>query len=199
MLGLSSGMTSVSAPSSRQLIGTYTADWSSGVDGWTNHTTNNGTWTFTRVASFGGKSNVLQVDITADENDGTSGVRKSTGLSTLQGDYLETTFDIYLDSTQGATDRWDGSDDVITYVYQPGFDTETFDVEQNKWASISTVQGATLTNATLLGDSEPSDIPVHANDTAIVYWTSEGDRPLNGARFYLCNYVVKHYRSQLFT
>ena len=199
MLGLSSGIASVSAPSSRQLIGTYTADWSSGVDGWTNHTNNNGTWTFTRVASFGGKSNVLQVDITADENDGTSGATKNTGLSKLQGDYFETTFDIYLDSTQGATDRWDGSDDVITYAYQPGFDVDVFNVEQNKWASISTVQGATLTNATLYSDAEPPDIPTGSNATTLVYWTSAGDRPLNGARFYLCNYVVKQYRSQLFT
>ena len=199
MLGLSSGITSVSAPSSRQLIATYTADWSSGVDGWTNHGGNNGTWTFTRVASFGGKSNVLQVDITADENDGTSGASKNAGFSTLQGDYFETTFDIYLDSTQGATDRWDGSDDVTTYVYQPGFDVDVFTVEQNKWASVSTVQGATLTNATLTSDPEPQDIPTSQNKNALIYWTENGDQPLNGARFYLCNYVVKHYRSQLFT
>tara|TARA_R100000081_G_C4734523_1_gene125311 strand:+ start:114 stop:713 length:600 start_codon:yes stop_codon:yes gene_type:complete len=199
MLGLGSGIIAPQAPSSRQLIGTYTADWSSGVDGWTDWTSNSGTWTFTRVASFGGKSNVLQVDITADETGNASGATKNTGLSTLRGDYLETTFDIYLDSTQGATDRWSGSDNVVTQVYQPGFDNDAFNIEQNKWASVSTVQGATLTNATLSSDNEPPDIPSGQNDIAIVYWTTGGDRPLNGARFYLCNYVVKHYRSQLFT
>jgi hypothetical protein len=212
MLGLSSGIITPQAPSSRQLIGTHTADWSSGVDNWTGHSNNDGTWNFTRIASFEGsdgaggtvtKNNVLQVDVTADET-GFCGIQNANlTITSKPGDYIVTTFDIYLDSTQGGTttDRWNGSDDVGLYLQCMAAYDYPIQVEQDKWASISTIQGATLTNASLNETSKyVSDLTSYVNNDVLIYLpTSSGDLPRNGARLYLANFVVKHYRSQLFT
>jgi len=208
MLGLSSGLTSVSAPSSRVLLQTYTADWSSDVDGWTDYSGNDANFTFTRISSFGGsdgaggtvtKNNVLQVDVNANET-GYSGFGKDIAFNLQKGDYVELTFSIYLDSTQGAGDRWNGSDDVRWGVSQIGGELDHFDIEQNKWATISTVIGATLTNATLSSDLQPEDLVIiDTNDTILLYVYREEDRPLDGARIYIADVVQKHYRSALFT
>ena len=199
MLGLSSGIIAPQAPSSRQLIGTYTADWSSDVDGWTDYSGNDSAWTFARVASFGGKSNVLQADVTSDET-GPSGLLKSAPITAKQGDYIELTCDIYLDSTQGATDRWNGSDDVTMYLHHLGTYDYPFAIEQDKWASISTVQGATLTNASINEIYKyKSDLASFNAASIYFYFPISSDYPLNGARIYIANLVAKHYRSQLFT
>ena len=200
MLGLSSGIIAPQAPSSRQLMGTYTADWSSDVDGWTDYYDNDSGWTFARVASFGGKSNVLRADVTSDET-GNSGLAKYNFTSSpKQGDYIELTCDIYLDSTQGAGDRWNGSDDVSMYLHHLGAYDYPFIIEQDKWASISTVQGATLTNASLNETSKyASDLSLFNGNDIYFYFPVSSDYPLNGARIYLANLVAKHYRSQLFT
>ena len=207
MLGLGSSIIASSAPNKLELIATYTADWSSGVDSWTDIGLNDTPFTIARIASFGGsdgaggtvtKNNVLQVDVNADET-GLSGIQRANPFTTKAGDIVETTFDIYLDSTQGAEDRWSGTDDVRVYVTQPGWDTESFDVEQNKWASISTVNGATLTNATLNQDANTSDTMTNVPTMSQIYFAeSVGDEPLEDARFYVANLVVKQYRSTLF-
>ena len=111
MLGLGSSIIASSAPSKLELIATYTADWSSGVDSWTDMSSNDASFTIARIASFSGKSNVLQVDVNADET-GLSGIQRANPFTTKAGDIVETTFDIYLDSKQGATDRWSGKDEV---------------------------------------------------------------------------------------
>ena len=200
MLGLSSGIIAPQAPSSRQLIGTYTADWSSDVDGWTNMSENDSDWTLARVASFGGKSNVLRADVTSDET-GTSGFGKFNFTnSPKQGDYIELTCDIYLDSTQGAGNRWDGSDDISMYLHHLGAYDYPFVIEQDKWASISTVQGATLTNASINEIYKyKSDLSSFNGNDIYMYFPVSNDMPLNGARLYVANLVAKHYRSQLFT
>ena len=195
MLGLSSGVIASQAPSSRQLIGTHTADWSSGVDNWTGHGSNDGTWNLTRIASFEGsdgaggtvtKNNVLQVDVTADET-GFCGIQNTNlTITSKSGDYIVTTFDIYLDSTGGGTtpDRWNGSDDVALYLQCLGSYDYIIQVEQDKWASISTIQGATLTNASLTETSKyRSDLTSFVNNDVLIYLpTSSGDLPRNGIK-----------------
>ena len=190
MLGLSSGLTSVSAPSSRVLLETYTADWSSGIDGWQNYAYNDAEATITRVASFEGKSNVLKVEFNADET-GTTGIFKSNAFSAAlrKGDYIEVTCNIYLDSDPGLlTDRWNGTDDVQTGIQMPGVTTDLFEVAQDGWVSLSTPS-----------EDGDSDLMSSSSDYAYIYFQNAYDRPKDGAVFYVHNYVAKLYRSQLFT
>jgi hypothetical protein len=197
MLGLSSGLTSVSAPSSRVLIETYTADWSSGVDGWANWVSNDVAVTLTRVASFEGKSDVLQVEFNADET-GHCGFIKPNHFSAdvEPGDYIEVTCNIYLDSeydstgdgSDDITDRWDGTDTVSTAIQMPGSTTDFWNVAQNQWVALDSPS-----------EDADGDLAISSGDSTLIYWSSVGDRPKDGARVYIHNFVAKLYRSQLFT
>ena len=190
MLGLSSGLTSVSAPSSRVLLETYTADWSSGIDGWQNYSPNDAAITLTRVASFEGKSNVLKVEFNADETS-ICGVQK-TGLfsaNVRQGDYIEVTCNIYLDSDPGVlTDRWDGTDAVVTAIQMPGSIGDFWTVAQDEWVALDSPS-----------EDADSDLSIGTWDSTLVYFSQVGDLPRDGAVFYLHGYVAKLYRSALFT
>ena len=190
MLGISSGLTSVSAPSSRVLLETYTADWSSDVDGWVSFDSNDAAATLTHGTTFEGKSNTLRVQFNADET-GLAGIQKSTPISTAirKGDYVEVTYDIFLDSAYDSlTDLWDGTDTVTTTLQFPGAQIDGASVTQNEWVSVSTA---------LTGND--SDLAVSSSQNTLIYFNNTNDRPNNGARFYVHNFVVKLYRSQLFT
>lgn len=190
MLGISSGLTSVSAPSSRVLLETYTADWSSDADGWVSYASNDAAATLTHGTTFEGKSNTLRVQFNADET-GLAGIQLATPLSTTirKGDYLEVTYDIYLDSAYDSlTDLWDGTDTVSTSLQFPGAQTDGTLVTQNEWVSVSTV----------LVDND-SDLAMSSAKNTLIYFNNSNDRPNNGARFYVHNFVMKLYRSALFT
>ena len=197
MLGLGSGLTSVSAPSSRVLLETYTADWSSGVDGWGNYSQNDVAVTLTHGVTFGGKSNALRVEFNADET-GTAGFRNSSPFSTAvrQGDYIEITCDIYLESTYDSTgdgsndvtDRWSGTDTVYTTLQMPGVTSDYFHIAQDQWVSLDTPS-----------EDNDVDLTTSTSSALTIYFTSSDDRPKDGARVYLHNFVAKLYRSQLFT
>ena len=193
MLGLGSGITSVSAPSSRVLLETYTADWSSDTDEWISHSGNDVAATLTHGVTFEGKSNALRVEFNANET-GVCGVRILDAFSTTmeQGDYVEVTCDIYLDSAYDSlTDLWTGTDNVTTGMQLPGASTDYFSVAQNTWVSLSTP------SEDLDGDLVQFD----TNDQIIIFFNQGDldDSPKDGARFYVHNFVAKLYRSQLFT
>ena len=200
MLGLSSGLTSVSAPSSRVLLETYTADWSSGVDGWASYSPNDAVATLTGNIDdpFGtSKNNCLRVEFNADETS-ICGIIKS-GLfsaSIRKGDYIEVTCNIYLESeydstgdgSNDVTDRWSGTDDVQTAIQMPGTTSDFFTVAQNQWVALDTPS-----------EDADSDTTTTNTDSMIIFFSNPVDLPKDGARFYLHNFVVKLYRSQLFT
>lgn len=190
MLGLSSGLTSASAPSSRILIETYTADWSSGVDGWSNWVNNDAPVTITRVDSFEGKSNVLKVEFNTDETS-TSGISKSGLFSALirKGDYMEVTCNIYLDSDPGSlTDRWNGTDPVSTGIQMPGTTSDFWTLSQDEWHALDSPSAGA-----------DSDLSASTSDNVFIYFQNSDDLPKDGAVFYVHNFVAKLYRSQLFT
>jgi len=199
MLGLSSGITS-SAPSSRVLIETYTADWSSDADGWTDYSGNDANVTLTGNIDdpFGtGKTNCLRVRFNANET-GTAGFSKINAFSEQirPGDYTEITCNIYIESAYDSTgdgsndktDMWNGSDAVYTGVQMPGSIADFLNVAQDEWVAVST---PSINN--------DSDLAATTSDFMMIYFTNSGDRPKDGARVYIHNFVAKLYRSQLFT
>jgi len=199
MLGLSSGITS-SAPSSRVLIETYTADWSSGADGWTDYSGNDANVTLTGNIddpTGGDKTNCLRVRFNANET-GTAGFSKSNAFSAQirPGDYVEITCNIYIESeydstgdgSNDKTDMWDGSDVVYTGVQMVGSIADFLNIAQDEWVAVST---PSINN--------DSDLAVTASDFMMIYFTNSNDRPKDGARVYVHNFVAKLYRSQLFT
>mgnify|MGYP003111313249 CR=1 FL=1 len=198
MLGLSSGITSV--PSSRVLMETYTADWSSDADGWTDYSGNDANVTLTGNIDnpFGtGKTNCLRVRFNANET-GTAGFTKTGAFSTeiRSGDYTEITFNIYIESAYDSTgdgsndktDMWNGSDAVYTGVQMVGSIADFTNIAQDEWVAVSTPS----INA-------DADIANSISDFMMIYFTSSDDRPKDGARVYIHNFVAKLYRSQLFT
>ena len=199
MLGLSSGITS-SAPSSRVLMETYTADWSSDADGWTDYAANDANVTLTGNIDdpFGtGKTNCLRVQFNANET-GTAGFAKQNAFSTAiqQGDYMEITFNIYIDSAYDSTgdgsddktNMWNGSDVVYTGIQMVGSIADFANIAQDEWVAVST---PSINN--------DSDLAVTTSDYMMIYFTNSDDRPKDGARVYVHNFVAKLYRSQLFT
>ena len=196
MLGLSGGITSVSAPGSRVLLETYTADWSSNTDGWESYGANDAAATLTHGITFEGKSNALRVQFNADpEETNLCGIYRTNPFSTdiHQGDLMVLTYDIHLDSAYDSlTDLWEGVDAVSNMIQITGQVANFFAIAQDTWVSVDTsADSSTYGSGDLVRNT--------GNDSMFVIFNSTDDSPQNGARFYLHNLVAKLYRSQIFT
>ena len=201
MLGLNSGITTSSVPSTTVLLETYTADWSSDTDGWVSYASNDSTATLTHATTFEGKSNTLRVQFNTDpEETGHAGISKPDVFSTTikTGDICVVTFDVYLDSAYDSTgdgsddltDLWEGTDAVTLQTGMIGGRTDSLSVTQNTWVSMDSESDS------------PADIDnaYHGVDNQLeVLFSNTNDSPQNGARFYIHNYVAKLYRTTVFT
>lgn len=191
MLGLGHSITGSALPISWKLIETYTADWSSGVDGWASHSNNDSAATLTHGITFEGKSNALRVQFNADETGtGSSGpgIIKSNAFSnTIQRfDFAEVTCDIYLDSAYDAlTDLWDGTDVVHMRFEMIAGRYDGINVGQNAWVGIDT---------TFDRPPDYDEARALSSDDLAIMFDAADDLPQNGARFYVHNYVAKLYR-----
>ena len=200
MLGLGSGLTSVSSPSGRVLLETYTADWSSDVDGWASYDGNDNPATLTHGVTFEGKSDALRVQFNTDPGEtSAAGISLNSPFSTTlqHGDRVIITTHIYLDSAYDSTGDgsddltglWDGTDIVTVTLQGSGQHSDMWAVAQDEWKLLNT-------------DTNGSDddiVIVPSNANIYVVFQSSGDRPQYKARFYLHGLTAKLYRSQLFT
>ena len=194
MLGLSSGLTSVSAPSSRVLINTYTSDFTSDVDGWGDiggH--NDAAATFTANQSIGGQDGCLKVIAETDET-GIWGLSKSSGIFTnlRKGDYVDVTFKIYLDTTGGAWGTAGASANISMFMNMGGSNYDNMSMAQNTWVDWDS-------KALPVGNLD-ADLANTASSIVNIYNASgASNRPQEHAALFIKNIVIKQYRSALFT
>ena len=194
MLGLSSGITSVSAPSSRVLLNTYTSDFTSDADGWVDYAGNDASNTFTANQSIGGQDNCLKVIVETDET-GIWGFSKSGagGVFTADfspGDYVHVTFKIYLDTTGGAWGTAGAGANFPIYMNMGGGNYDNISMAQNTWVDWDS-------QALPVGNLD-ADIAGTSGGNVNIYSTSS-QRPQEHAAVFIKNIVIKQYRSALFT
>lgn len=180
MLGLGSSLTTSSTPSGLSLLGTYTSDFSSGVDGWGGFNISEGTQTLTANQSIGGVSAALKVSY--DENEEVLfGITQNTpwGEDFEVGDFISVEYKYYSDDQLPA----DGSNINIFFQAGANFSLSRRVSDQGvdgAWHSVSVdlqeITGATSSNAMRIGFS--------AGSTA----------PGSGDSWYVKDIVVKHFR-----
>ena len=118
MLGLSNSIISASAPSTRVLLNTYTADFTSDADGFADSSHNDAAATFTANQSIGGQDGCLKVIAETDES-GLWGLKKSSGAFAAdftQGDHVRVTCKLYLDTTGGAWGTGGAGANIAIYM-----------------------------------------------------------------------------------
>ena len=192
MLGLSSGIITPQAPSSRVLLNTYTADFTSDADGFVDLTSNDAAATFTANQSIGGQDGCLKVIAETDES-GIWGLRKSSGVFTADhsaGDYVHVTCKLYLDTTGGAWGTGGGSANIAIYMNMGRANYDNISMAQNTWVDWD--------SEALPAGALDADIASPANSHFSIYSVSAG-RPAEHAAIFIKDLVVKQYRSQLFT
>ena len=190
MLGLSNGITSVSAPSSRVLLNTYTADFTSDTDGFGDLSHNDTAATFTANQSIGGQDGCLKV-ISETNESGLWGIRKSSGVFTnpLIGDYVHVTGKIYLDTTGGAWGTLGAGANISIYMAM-GSSYDNIAMAQNTWVDFDS---EALPAGALDSDLMPG------TTGGISIYSIGGGPPAEHAAMFIKDLVVKQYRSQLFT
>lgn len=171
MLGLGSGL--FRDPGiSQQLLGTYTSDFTSGIDGWGQY---DAAIIIGGNQSIDGSSGWLKVAFT-ETQDNESGITKSLGWATTAGDLITYEFKIHI--VDGGGD-WDpeGDSDAVTTKWNFG---------QNITANLNLDQTYTRTG----------DMTVQANSadqTARILWAFADDLPQAGAVFYVKDFVLNWY------
>ena len=189
MLGLSNGITSVSAPSSRVLLNTYTADFTSDADGFGDLSHNDVAATFTANQSIGGQDGCLKVIAETNESS-LWGIRKNSGVftSVREGDYIHVTCKIYLDTTGGAWGTGDASAVVPIYMAM-GSTYDNMNVSKNTWVDWD--------SEALPSGALDSDLATGVTPGISIYSINTA-RPAEHAAMFIKDLVVKQYRSQLF-
>jgi len=204
MLGLGSSL--LFGGKVQRLIFEYTSDFTSGVDSWEKWTQTQGTPTISGNDS-GPDGAGGWLKMVFDQNQtSTSGLKRDLGWTgregtaemqeTKKGDYAEISFKIHLVET--GSDHWGGSDNVSIIVsalgdgegglYDSGdqFNTQiggSGGIVQNQTTSIS------LNRYALFQTTDGSYI-----DDVRILFKQTGDKPANGAVFYIKDYNIKIYR-----
>ena len=191
MLGL--GNSIVSGSPSQRLIATYTSDFSSGVDSWAAYSVQ-GTLTLAgNQDGVDGEDDWLKGTFDTNQTSGPSGIsRPNTFTDVRLGDQFSISLKIRIIS---GSDHWDGSDDVLTYLYPVGSDNVS--PPNYLYHTFNAVQDATTTS-----DSGIINVSVFSvSDTSgdlgdiSIRWLLSGDKPKAGAVFYVKDIVVKQYRT----
>ena len=190
------------------LIFEYTSDFTSGVDGWEEYSLTEGSPTISGNDSGpDGAGGWLKMEFDQDQGDVYSGLRRDLGWTARAGtpemqgtkkyDYAEIRFKIHLVET--GSNHWGGTDDVSLTIgalgdgvsgpyasSEPQFpqisQNETNIVNVKRYALYST------THACLQFS------PCSYTDQTRLTFQVMGDKPANGAIFYIKDYNIKIYR-----
>lgn len=169
------------------LWGTYTSDFSSGVDSWAPISIESSSSDLVLSSATGpdGESGWLKGVYGADQTDAYSGIVRSgtwtgntDGNSVSDAKRVEVSAKIYLEND------WDGTDDVTTF-FHGGAVTATSSLNYNTEVAqdaITTVSG--IINLSTTGGS---------NSTVYISWKAANDPPQNTAIFWFKNIVYKIY------
>jgi len=185
MLGLGNGLAKKSLV--RRLINTYTSDFSSGVDSWAAYSVDGTLALAGNQDSVDSENDWLKGTFDTDQTNGGSGITRANTFTDVQlGDQFSISVKIRIIS---GDDHWDGSDDVITFLYPVG---------SNNYPLISA--GNAVQDDTTTLDSGIIAIPVYDTDPStvgdiVIQWQIPGDKPKAGAVFYVKDIVVKQYRT----
>ena len=180
MLGLGSSLTTSSTPLGLSLLGTYTSDFSSGVDGWGGFNISEGTQTLTANQSIGGVSAALKVSY--DENEEVLfGIAQNTPWSEdfKVGDFISVEYKYYSDDQSPA----DAAN--ISIFLQAGSSFHS-----SRRVSDTGVDGAWHTVSVTL-----QQITGGTNNNSMRIGFSAGSSaPGSGDSWYIKDIVVKHFR-----
>ena len=192
MLGLGGSIVSSSKPPTLEVINTYTSDFSSGIDSWAAYSVQG---TLTLAGNQDGvdsEDNWLKGTFDTNQTDGLSGIKRPDTFDDVQlGDQFSISLKIRIIS---GSDHWDGSDDVLTYLYPVGSDNVS--PPNYLYHAFNAVQDATTTpDSGIINVSvfSVSDASGDLGDISI-RWLLSGDKPKAGAVFYVKDIVVKQYR-----
>ncbi len=191
MLGL--GNSIVNGSPSQRLIATYTSDFSSGVDSWAAYSVQ-GTLTLAgNQDGVGGEDDWLKGTFDTNQTSGPSGISRANTFTDVRlGDQFSISLKLRIIS---GSDHWDGSDDVLTYLYPVGSDNVS--PPNYLYHAFNAVQDATTTpDSGIINVSvfNVSDVSGDLGDISI-RWLFSGDKPKAGAVFYVKDIVVKQYRT----
>ena len=190
MLGLSNSIIS-SIPKIR-LLGSYTSDFSSGVDGWTNYSIGGSPTIQGAQNRPGGSGDANWLKCAFDTTQtNICGLKKediTTGWVRSANDIFTVSFKCWFHNESG-TD-WGGTDAIYTSfragVYDSG-DTWT-DASKHSFSPGFTQDEQNEADTGLSGPIGSASY----NDLNI-YWSLAGDFPLEDAEFYIKDIVVKFY------
>lgn len=189
MLGLGSGIYMGSPTLKLKLLGTYTSDFTSDVDGWVAHNVE-GDLELEAGENAPGYSGDDWLKGTFDTSQThSSDLKKTSMFSIEQGDYWQVSWKIYLDNPGGG-DFWDHPLDPGTTHSTTGIlgnigNAGEFETPQEEvYSASSSIRGPVTTTG-------------GGNNTAYIRLTSTVDLPLAGAVFYIKDIVWKHYRYTL--
>ena len=188
MLGL--GNSIIGGGVNDRLLGTYTSDFSSGVDGWTDLAVE-GTLTLTGGNNRPGGSgdpNWLKGAFDTNQS-GYGGIMKnnlSPSWTRTNSDYFTISYKIWLHNVSG--EDWGGTDTVHT-VSSVGYWTGSTVAPSSSVGD----HGVTQDEEYTVSKNGSKAIGHAAYQTVHIYWTLTGDTPLADAEFYIKDVVVKFY------
>ena len=196
------------------LIFEYTSDFTSGVDGWEEYSLTEGSPTISGNDSGpDGAGGWLKMEFDQDQTDVYGGLRRDLGWTARAGtpemrgtkkyDYAEIRFKIHLVET--GSDHWGGSDDVSLTVGALGdgvsgpyaSDEPAYAyISQNQTNEVFITRRALFetTGGCQASGSTPDYSPCSYADGIRLTFQVMGDKPANGAIFYIKDYNIKIYR-----
>ena len=170
------------------LWGTYTSDFSSGVDSWQASSVESSSSDLTLSSATGpdGESGWLKGVYSANQTDALSGIvyiglwsGNISGNNMSDAKRIEISAKIYLEND------WDGSDAVTTFFHPGASANASQSVNYNTEVAQDTI-------TTISGTVDVSDSS-NSNATAFITWRAANDAPQNGAIFWFKTIVFKIY------
>lgn len=193
MLGLGNSIVRSSAASLP--LGTYTSDFTSGVDSW-EPWSEQGTMTLTGAQNLpdgSGDSTWLKVAYDTNQTSGPSGIfvrNITTGWTRNTTDHFEVSMEIYLKNGSGGDgSSWGGTDDVNTRFRAGTQANPSLDNVTGADVSLSIDQDV----AVLFQPGASGTIGQSAYQDLVIHFTSAGDKPASDAIFFVRNIVVDFY------
>ena len=180
MLGLGSSLITSNTPLNLTLLGTYTSDFSSDVDGWGDFGTFSGTQTLTANQSIGGESAALKVSYDQDETI-QFGIKKDTpwGKNFEVGDFITVDYKFYMEDASPQ----DGTS--FSAYFQAGSSFHS-----SRRVNVSGSDGAWVTSsATLQRISSGGN-----SDEMRFGFGFQLNAPGSGDAWYIKDIVIKHFR-----
>ena len=185
MLGLGNSL--VGGSLSQKLIATYASSFSSGVDSWAAYSVDGTLALAGNQDSVDSENDWLKGTFDTDQTNGGSGITRANTFTDVRlGDQFSISVKIRIIS---GDDHWDGSDDVITFLYPVGIHNYPLIGLGNAVQDDTTTLDSGII-APFVYDLEHSTV-----GDIVIQWQIQGDKPKAGAVFYVKDIVVKQYRT----